>query len=261
MRLTLLGTGTSMGVPVIGCDCTVCTSPDPRNRRTRTAALLEARGTTILIDAGPDMRMQVLRHHVTYLDAVLLTHGHADHVGGIDDLRPFTMHSRIAARRRGPLPIYGDAATIARVRHQFDYAFDPAPSLSTRPSLATHVLNGPFRVNDLDIIPFTVNHGPNPITGYRFGRCGYITDGKTLPPATMQQLHGLDLLIINALRFTDHPLHFTVDEAVAVVEELQPRQALFVHMTHDFDHATVNAQLPPHIQLGYDGQVVELADD
>ncbi len=247
-----------MGVPVIGCDCAVCTSPDPHNRRTRTAALLTTDRTTLLIDAGPDMRAQVLAAGVKRLDAVLLTHGHADHIGGIDDLRPFTSYSRRDTITNA-LPIYGDAATIARVRHQFDYAFDAAPSLSTRPALATHVLDGPFQINEVAITPFAVNHGPHPITGYRFGRLAYLTDGKTLPPATMAQLRGLDLLVMNALRYTDHPLHFTLDEALAVVAELQPRRTLFVHMTHDFDHAAVNAQLPPGVALAYDGQVVEVA--
>ena len=255
MRLTILGTGTSMGVPVIGCGCAVCTSADPRNRRLRTAALVEAKGTTVLIDAGPDLRAQVLRHDVRQLDAVLLTHSHVDHIGGIDDLRPFTM------RRGDSLPIYGAAATLARVRHQFDYAFDPAPSLSTRPRLELRLLDGPFRVGDLQIEPFEVRHGPHAITGYRIGRVAYITDGKTLPPRSMAMLTGLDVLVINALRYQDHPLHFTVDQALAIVEQLAPRQAYFVHITHDLEHETTNAALPPNAQLAYDGQIVEVADD
>lgn len=249
-----------MGIPVLGCDCAVCTSPDPRNRRLRTAALLQACGQTILLDAGPDVRQQLLRANVRHLDAVILTHGHADHIGGIDDLRPFTM-------RRGPdgktptLPLYGDAATIARVRHQFDYAFDPAPSLSTRPALTTHVVTEPFAVGALQLTPFTVMHGPHPITGYRWGRVAYLTDAKTLPTATTAQLHGLTLLVMNALRHTDHPLHFTVSQAVAQAEALQPRQTLLVHMTHDLEHVATNAALPPTIQLAYDGQSIELPDE
>ncbi len=255
MRLTILGTGTSMGVPVIGCDCAVCTSPDACNRRLRTAALVEAKDATVLIDAGPDMRAQVLRQGVRHLDAVLLTHSHADHILGIDDLRPFTM------RERRDLPIYGDEPTLARVRYQFDYAFDPAPSLSTRPRLDLRPIHGPFHVGALDVTPFEVRHGPHAITGYRFGRLGYITDGKTLPPESMDMLRGLDVLVINALRRVDHPLHFTIDEALEVVRELRPRQAYFVHITHDLEHAAVNAELPPYAQLAYDGQVVEIVDD
>jgi phosphoribosyl 1,2-cyclic phosphate phosphodiesterase len=255
MRLTILGTGTSMGVPVIGCGCAVCTSPDPRNRRLRTSALLHHNGTTLLIDAGPDMRAQVLRHGITKLDAVLLTHAHTDHIGGIDDLRPFTMRSN------QPLPIYGDLVTLDRVRYMFDYAFDPAPSLSTRPQLETHEINGQFEVGPFAIEPFAVQHGPNAITGYRIGALAYITDASSLPPTTMAKLQGLDVLVINALRWTPHPLHLTVEQALAIVRELQPRQAYFVHITHDLDHAAVNAELPPNAQLAYDGQIIEVTSN
>jgi phosphoribosyl 1,2-cyclic phosphate phosphodiesterase len=254
MRLTILGTGTSMGVPVIGCGCVVCTSTDPRNRRLRTSALLEHQGTTVLIDAGPDMRHQVLAHRVDHLDAVLLTHSHADHIGGIDDLRPFTM------RDGRSLALYGDRTTLARVRYQFDYAFDPAPSLSTRPRLELRPLTDPTQIGSLTVEPLEVCHGPHPITGYRFGRLGYITDGKTLPAQTMARLQGLDVLIINALRYVDHPLHFTLDEAVSIVQQLAPRQAYFVHITHDLEHAIVNDALPANIKLAFDGQVIDIPD-
>lgn len=255
MQLTILGSGTSMGVPVIGCTCAVCTSSDPHNQRLRTSALLRQNTTTILIDAGPDLRTQVLRARVSHLDAVLLTHSHADHIGGIDDLRPFTM------RTGGALPIYGDSATLGRVRHMFDYAFDPAPSLSTRPQLETHPLDGRFAVGAVNILPFRVMHGSHAITGYRCGPLAYITDASSLPPETMKLLTGLDVLVINALRFKPHPLHLSVDEALALVEILQPRRAYFVHITHDLDHAAVNAQLPPYAQLAYDGQVIEIDGD
>ncbi len=252
MQLTILGSGTSMGIPVIGCDCAVCTSEDPRNHRLRTAALLEHAGTTILIDAGPDVRMQLLRHQVRRIDAVLLTHAHTDHIGGIDDLRPFTMWTGNA------LPLYGDATTLRRVRHMFDYAFDPAPSLSTRPRLETRELDQVFSVGSVAIEPFEVLHGIHPIVGYRFGQLAYITDASALPERTKRRLQGLDTLVINALRFKPHPLHLTVDEALAIVVELRPRQAYFVHITHDLDHATVNRQLPPHAQLAHDGQLIEI---
>lgn len=255
MRLTILGSGTSMGVPVIGCDCAVCTSDDPRNQRLRTSALLQHDDTTILIDAGPDLRTQVLRQRVSRLDAVLLTHAHADHIGGIDDLRPFTM------RERRNLPIYGDDWTLQRVQHMFDYAFDPAPSLSTRPQLEVRPLSGSFTVGGLEITPFRVMHGQHAITGYRCGALAYITDASSLPLETMRLLTGLDVLVINALRFTPHPLHLTVEQALAIVDELRPRQAYFVHITHDLDHAAVNAQLPPHAQLAYDGQVIEVGPE
>jgi phosphoribosyl 1,2-cyclic phosphate phosphodiesterase len=254
MRLRILGTGTSMGVPVIGCSCAVCTSPDTRNRRLRTSALVESAGATVLIDAGPDMRAQVLGHNIGHVDAVVLTHSHADHIGGIDDLRPFTRHLQ------GGLPVYGNRPTLDRVRHQFDYAFNPAPSLSTRPRLELCEIDGPFQVGALPIVPFTVYHGPHAILGYRFGRLGYITDGKTLPDATLEALAGLDTLVINALRYEDHPLHFTLDEALAIVERLAPRQARFVHITHDLEHSMVNASLPDNVRLAYDGEVIEIPD-
>ncbi len=252
MRLTILGTGTSMGVPIIGCHCAVCTSRDQRNRRTRTSALLQHGDTTILIDAGPDLRNQLLQARVRDLDAVLLTHAHADHIGGIDDLRPFTM----GTQRR--LPVYGDEATLRRVRHMFDYVFSTEPSLSTRPQLETRPLSPRFTLGTIALEPLPVMHGPHRITGYRFGPLGYITDASFLPERTMERLRNVDVLIINALRFKPHPLHFSVEQALAVVAELQPRQAYFVHITHDLDHATVNAQLPPHAQLAYDGQVIEV---
>jgi phosphoribosyl 1,2-cyclic phosphate phosphodiesterase len=255
MRLTILGSGTSMGVPVIGCRCAVCTSDDPRNRRLRTSALLEHDDTTLLIDAGPDLRQQVLRAGNLRLDAVLLTHAHADHIGGIDDLRPYTMRSGAS------LPLWGDAYTVERVRHMFDYAFDLAPSLSTRPSLLPRVIDGPFAAGDVAVTPLDVIHGPHTITGYRFGPIGYITDASALPRHTIEQLHGVELLVLNALRWKPHPLHLTVDEALAIVEQVRPRKALFVHITHDLDHAEVNAQLPPYAQLAYDGQVVEVNDE
>ncbi len=253
MRLTILGTGTSMGVPVIGCECAVCTSSDPCNRRLRTSALVQAGETTVLIDAGPDLREQLLSKRVRRLDAVLLTHGHADHVGGIDDLRPLSRGDR-------SLAIYGNTATLRRVHHQFDYAFDPEPSLSTRPRLELIPIAGPFRIGKLSVLPFEVLHGPQSITGYRFGPLAYITDGKKLPEATWPQLEGLEVLVVNALRYKDHPLHFTVDEALDVVARLRPKRALFVHITHDLDHAATNAALPPHVQLACDGQTVEIPE-
>jgi phosphoribosyl 1,2-cyclic phosphate phosphodiesterase len=253
MRLTILGSGTSMGIPVIGCSCAVCTSPDPRNQRLRTSALLEHESTTILIDAGPDLRTQMLRQRVTNVDALLLTHAHADHIGGIDDLRPFTM------RNDRSLPVYGDPYTLGRVRHMFDYVFATGPSLSTRPQLETHSLSSRFTIGPVSVEPLRVMHGPHAITAYRFGPLAYITDASAIPPETMERLQDLDVLILNALRFDPHPLHFTVDQALAVVEQVQPRRAFFIHITHDIDHAAVNEQLPPSAQLAYDGQVIEIA--
>jgi phosphoribosyl 1,2-cyclic phosphate phosphodiesterase len=253
MRLTILGSGTSMGIPVIGCYCQVCTSTDPRNQRLRTSALIEHDGTTILIDAGPDLRTQMLRQRVTKIDALLLTHAHADHIGGIDDLRPLTMRNEQA------LPVYGDAYTLGRVRHMFDYVFVNRPSLSTRPKLETCPLAPELTIGGITVEPLQVLHGPHQIIAYRFGPLAYITDASAIPPETMCRLRNLDVLIINALRFEPHPLHFTVSQALEIVAQLAPRRAFFTHITHDLDHATTNDQLPATTKLAYDGQVIEIA--
>lgn len=254
MRLTFLGTGTSMGVPMIACRCSVCLSTDPHNRRLRTSALLEVAGLQLLIDAGPDLREQVLRAKLSRVDAVLLTHGHADHIAGIDDLRPlnFAMHRSI--------PLYGTAATLACVRDRFSYAFINGSEGSTRPSLELVEIQDyqPFTIGSAAFLPLAVRHGTWSITGFRIGKLGYVTDASALDPATRAHLRGLDLLVLNALRHTTHPTHFSLAEACAMIEELQPQRALLVHMGHELDHLTTNLELPAHVQLAYDGQVVDL---
>jgi phosphoribosyl 1,2-cyclic phosphate phosphodiesterase len=250
MQLTFLGTGTSMGVPVIGCRCDVCRSPDPHNRRLRTSALLQVGGLAILMDAGPDMRQQALAVGLTRLDAVLLTHAHADHIAGIDDLRPLNF------AQRGTIPLFGSSATLAAVRERFGYAFS-APDGSTRPDIElVQIESGvPFHVGQVRIVPFDVQHGTWTITGFRIGRLGYVTDASALPVASRRWLEGLELLVLNALRHTPHPTHLSLAEAVALIEELRPRRALLVHMNHELDHHTANAQLPAHVRLAY---VVEI---
>jgi phosphoribosyl 1,2-cyclic phosphate phosphodiesterase len=256
MRLTFLGTGTSMGVPVIGCHCAVCTSPDPHNRRLRTSALLEVAGMRLLFDAGPDLRQQALAIGLAHLDAVLLTHAHADHIAGLDDLRPLNFAQRSA------IPIYGDDRTLATIRDRFDYAFVDGSSGSTRPALELiPIASGvPFTIGPVRILPFDVRHGTWTITGFRIGRLGYVTDASFIPPASLDQLHGLDVLVLNALRLKPHPTHFTVEEARAIVDQLRPRRALLVHMTHDLDHETINTTLPAHMRLAYDGQIVNIQE-
>lgn len=256
MRLTFLGTGTSMGIPVIGCHCAVCSSSDPRNKRLRTSALLEAAGLTILIDAGPDLRQQALLAGLTRVDAVLLTHSHTDHIAGLDDLRPLNFV------QKGSIALYGTAATLLSIRERFGYAFQNASEGSTRPLLDLIEITNhtSFTIGPLTIMPLDVQHGTWTITGFRIGKLGYITDASALPAASREQLRGLDLLVLNALRITPHPTHFSLAEALATVEELQPQRALFVHMTHDLDHATISATLPQHAQLAWDGQVVEIEE-
>jgi phosphoribosyl 1,2-cyclic phosphate phosphodiesterase len=254
MRLTFLGTGTSTGVPVIGCRCAVCSSPDPRNKRLRTSALLEVDGLNLLFDAGPDLRQQAIAAGLARLDAVLLTHAHADHVAGLDDLRPLNFAQRAA------IPLYGTPRTLASVRERFSYAFVNASDGSTRPSLELVEISdaNSFQIGSVKVMPFDVQHGTWMITGFRVGGLGYVTDASAIPPASLAHLHDLDVLVLNALRLSPHPTHLSLAQALEVIDELNPRRALLVHMTHDMEHETINALLPEHVRLAYDGQVVEM---
>jgi phosphoribosyl 1,2-cyclic phosphate phosphodiesterase len=257
MRLTFLGTGTSMGVPVIGCRCAVCSSADPRNKRLRTSALLEVAGLNLLFDAGPDLRQQALSIGLARLDAVLLTHAHADHVSGLDDIRPLNFAQQSA------MPLYGAASTLRFVRERFSYAFANGSEGSTRPALELIEIQSQssFRINSVEVLPFDVKHGTWTITGFRIGGLGYVTDASFIPAASLEYLRGLDVLVLNALRQTTHPTHFSVDQARTLIDELQPRRALLVHMTHDLDHESTNVTLPEYIRLAYDGQTIEVAEE
>jgi phosphoribosyl 1,2-cyclic phosphate phosphodiesterase len=246
MRLRFLGTGTSMGVPVIGCECAVCTSADPRNYRTRTSALLQTDSQTILIDAGPDFRVQALTAGLRSIDAVLLTHSHFDHTAGLDDLRPLCHYG-------GCVPVYGSPRTLSDVRERFAYAFDESSAGSTRPSLDLRPIESPFTIGATPIRPFDIQHGTWTITGYRVGGLGYVTDASDIPPASWALLRGLDVLVLNALRYEPHPTHYTVDQALEIVAALRPRRAYFVHMTHAIEHAAASSQLPPGVEFAYDG--------
>jgi phosphoribosyl 1,2-cyclic phosphate phosphodiesterase len=247
MRLRFLGTGTSMGVPVIGCRCPVCSSDDPRNRRTRTSALLRTGSEIILIDAGPDFRTQALTADLCSIDAVLLTHAHFDHTAGLDDLRPLCFQG-------ASVPVYGSPLTLADVRTRFAYAFNDGTSVgSTRPSLELCPVEQPFRIGSTLVQPFNVQHGSWTITGYRVGGLGYVTDANHIPATSWALLHGLDVLVLNALRYEPHPTHYTVEQALAIVAELRPQRAYFVHMTHTIDHAQASRDLPPGVEFAYDG--------
>ncbi len=242
-----------MGIPIVGCHCPVCTSTDPHNHRMRTAALIRRAGQSLLIDAGPDLRMQALAARIDTLDAVLLTHAHFDHVAGLDDLRPLTMDA-------GALPIFGRPDTLADVRRRFDYAFVDASEGSSRPALELCPITGPFTIGPTQIIPFDVPHGSWTINGYRIGNLGYVTDASAVPEAARALLRDLDVLVLNALRVEPHPTHLSLGEALAVIADLRPRRALLVHMTHSVDHATVNAQLPAGVELAHDGLEVEVVE-
>jgi phosphoribosyl 1,2-cyclic phosphate phosphodiesterase len=254
--LTFLGSGTSMGVPTLGCDCAVCTSAtsptgDPRNRRTRPSVRLAYNDHTVVIDTGPDFHAQALREGVRRLDAVLYTHGHADHVMGFDDLRPLSFHTK------GDLPIYADDTTASDIERIFEYAFRKEDRYPTSARVEMHRIDStPGAGFDLFGACFRripVTHGSQQITGYRFGSAAYLTDMSDIPPESVPLLQGLDVLILDALRRDPHTSHSHLEKSVAFVEQLKPRRAFFTHMSHDLDHAATEAILPPHIRLAYDG--------
>jgi riboflavin kinase/FMN adenylyltransferase len=251
IKVTILGSGTSMGVPSLACHCAVCTSKDPHDNRLRPSLLLSRNGQNVVIDTTPDFRQQALRVGLDRLDAILLTHGHADHILGFDDIRPFNI------RQRSALPVYSNEETFRIIRRAFAYVFDDTPTHSTVPSVDLHVINGPFELMGLQFVPVPLLHGDLEVLGFRFGRAAYLTDFSSLPPASAALLEGLDDLVIDALRDTPHPMHQTVDQALALIEKLKPRRAWFTHIAHDLAHAETNNRLRKlglrHVQMAYDG--------
>ncbi|MEO8089484.1 MAG: MBL fold metallo-hydrolase [Gemmatimonadales bacterium] len=257
MRLTFLGTGTSFGVPQIGCDCAVCRSTDPRDKRNRSGAILETAGSTILIDTPPELRLQLLAGGFSRIDAVVYTHEHADHVNGIDDLRIFSV------RQRGPLPIYGPAETLDRVRASFNYIFDDAvrPYEGTsKPRLSLHPTEPgrPVVMAGVEVLPLAFQHGHLRVFGYRFGNLAYITDVKAIPETAFDQLRGLDVLVLNALWWRPHPTHLSISEAVDTARALGARRTYLTHLTHETGHAELEARLPAGVFPAHDGLTVEV---
>ena len=254
ISIEFLGTGTSQGVPVIACDCQVCKSNDPHDRRLRTSALVRTGGSNLLIDAGPDLRQQMLRSNVRELDAVLLTHEHMDHVAGIDDLRSFNFSQQRA------MDIYANAATITAVKRMYHYAFAEERYPGT-PELRLHEIGeGPFTIGNVPIVPIEVMHYKLPVLGFRIGGLAYITDAKSIAESELRKLRGVDVLVLNALRQKKHISHFNLEEAIALVGKVEPRRALFIHISHLMGlHEEVAAHLPKGIELAFDGQVVQVA--
>lgn len=255
MRVTFLGTGTSQGVPMIGCRCAVCTSTDPRDKRLRVSVLIEVKGLRILIDAGPDLRQQLLRADVRDLDAVLLTHEHMDHMNGMDDLRAISF----AHEPPKAVPIYADAPTQNAVRRVFNYAFHE----TKYPGVPTFDLRmigrEPFTIGDVQVIPIEVMHLHMPVLGFRIGGFTYITDAKTIVGPEKDKIRGTEVFVVNALRPKLHYSHFNLEEAIELAQEISPRQAYFTHISHWMGkHADV--QLPSGVALAYDGLVVEMQD-
>lgn len=253
MRITFLGTGTSNGIPVIGCTCQVCSSLDPRDKRTRSSALVESDGRTLLIDTSPELRLQARANDVSTVDAVLYTHAHADHVAGFDDLRSFNFINQ------SPLDVHADALTSALIRDRFSYAFEnPFPFYGGKPDLNLHVFDGPFMAAGIEVIPFQVGHGRWTVTGFRFGPLVYLTDAKVVPPSAIDAMRGAEILVINALRDRPHPVHLSIPEAIEVIEEVRPRCAYLTHLSHDVGHAELSARLPENVEVAYDGLLVEV---
>ncbi len=248
--LTVLGSGTSMGVPTIGCDCAVCTSSDPHDRRTRPSIMLEYNEAVVLIDTGPDFREQALRERIKHVDAVLYTHGHADHILGLDDLRPLSFSH---GRKGGALPLYATESTARTIEEVFRYAFDSESTYTTRPRVQLRRLEPRFELFGAQFSTIPLKHGEHEVIGYRFGAASYLTDFSEVPEASMNQLHDLDVLFLDALRRKPHPTHSNLDNSLRIVEELKPKRAFFTHMSHDLKHEETNATLPDHVRLSHDG--------
>ncbi len=253
-RVTFLGTGTSAGVPIIGCNCATCRSDDPKDTRLRPSILVDVvNGPRLLVDTSTDLRQQALAHGIDRVDAVLFTHAHADHIFGLDDTRRFTMVSG------QPLPCYATADTWAVLRQAFSYAFTPPQQGGGVPQLEPHEIDGPFAVDGVRVVPVPVWHGTLPTLGFRFGAFAYLTDCNGLADEAWALLEGLDTLVIDALRDRPHSTHFTVDEALAAVQRLAPRQAYFTHICHDLPYAATSARLPAGVDLAWDGLVIDTA--
>lgn len=253
LQLTVLGSGTSMGVPTLGCHCAVCESTDPHDQRTRPSVLLSFDGRNVVIDTTPDFRYQAMRARIDRLDAVMYTHGHADHVMGLDDIRPYNI------KQKSVVPIYAANDTLATLRRQFSYIFEEAQPGSTLPLIELHAIDGPFELFGMKITPIPAMHGSQPVLGFRLGRAAYLTDFSSVPESSKALLRGLDDFILDALRYVPHPTHSTVEQSLALVAELKPKRAWFTHICHDLGHAQTNARLPANVRLAYDGLQFEVA--
>ena len=249
MRVRFLGTSTSYGVPVVGCRCATCLSTDPRNKRTRASVYVETdEGVKLLIDSGPELRLQALREGVTRVDAVLYTHFHADHTAGIDDLKAFN------AALGGMLPCYGDAATQASLRERFAYAFAGTPWVGLIPHIGySNVDKDPFLVRKTCIQPIPMRHGSIRATGYRIGNFAYLTDTSGVAASSRALLRDLDVVVVDALRWEPHPTHLSVPEALGLIADLQPKHGFLTHVGHTLEHQATNERIGPDVEVAYDG--------
>ncbi|HMR83479.1 MAG TPA: MBL fold metallo-hydrolase [Niabella sp.] len=255
LQITFLGTGTSSGVPMVGCHCEVCTSHDSKDKRLRSSILIQSPRTSIVIDTGPDFRQQMLTHKVDKLDAVLLTHSHKDHIAGLDDVRAYNYF------QQKPMDVFASEATLKRVKTEFDYAFADVKYVGV-PSVNLHTINDcdPFDVNDMVVIPVPVWHLYMPVLGFRTGNFTYITDANRIEPASKEKIKGSEILVLNALRKEKHISHFTLQEALALADELQIPQVYFIHLSHQMGlHHIITKELPEGRYLAYDGLKLQIS--
>ena len=254
MKVTFLGTGTSTGVPVVGCRCAICTSSHPKNNRLRQSVKIELDGKIFLIDTTPDLRQQLLRDPVSHLDFVLFTHSHADHLMGLDDVRPFNFF------QRRPLVAYANPLTAKAIRRAFSYIWDPSTQLGGgKPQVDLREIDGPFEHEGIPIVPIPVAHGEWTILGYRIGKFAYITDTNGIPPASERLLEGIEVLALDGLRLgPPHPTHFILHEAIEAARRIGPQTTFLIHLAHDIDHDTVEATLPEGVHLAYDGLTLDI---
>ncbi|MCB9851651.1 MAG: MBL fold metallo-hydrolase [Phycisphaerales bacterium] len=251
LEITVLGSGTSHGVPMIACDCEVCTSDDPRDRRTRPSIVIRRGETSLLVDTSPELRLQCLANNIRRVDAVLYTHYHVDHVAGLDDLRRFCW------LQDGAIPCYGQPASLDRIRGMFPYVFDPIGTHpSAVPRLALHAIEGPFEVGECTITPIPLLHGTMPVLGFRVGNFAYCTDVSEIPAESWRLLENLDVLILDALRRRPHPTHFNLEQAVAHAQRIGAKSTYFTHIAHELGHVATNSTLPESMALAFDGQVI-----
>lgn len=250
MKVTFLGTGTSRGVPVIGCECDVCRSANPKNKRLRSSVLVESE-VSVVVDTSADFRQQMLRYSVDQLDAAVFTHAHVDHILGLDDVYPFNV------RNQADFPIYASQATLNEIELTFRHLFSENryPGI---PSIAAHRILGPFRIGDLEFDPIEVQHGSLPVLGFRIGRFAYVTDVSHIPEPSQEKLQGLDFLVLDGLRYRPHPTHFSLSQAAELALQLGAKRTYLIHLCHDVDHDQGNASLPESVELSYDGLEIEI---
>jgi phosphoribosyl 1,2-cyclic phosphate phosphodiesterase len=248
----MLGTGTSVGIPVIACDCAVCTSDDPRNKRLRCGLQVEMGGTSILVDTPTDLRQQALRYGIERVDAVLYTHAHADHIYGLDEVRIFNY------RQRQAIPCYGSQTTLNAIREVFSYVFEEGQAGGGKPKLTLHEVEGPFSVGNMRIVPVPVLHGQLEVLGYRFGNFAYITDCSAISQSSIDLLRDVEILVLGALRYRPHSTHFTIGEAIDLAQKLEVPRTILTHLGHEVDHGNPELELPPAVEFGFDGLQIRL---